>query len=336
MHNDLILKALKCSNQGRPPVWIMRQAGRYLPEYRAIRAKYSFLEMCHQPELVVEVTQLPVNLLGVDAAILFSDILVIPEALNVGLHFEDGVGPIIDRPLKTAKDVEALPNVAIREKLQFVSDSIKLLKPSLKVPLLGFCGAPFTVASYMIEGGSSRDFKKTKQWMLRDPKSFHALLQKIADYSIEYLRMQLESGADAVQIFDSWAHALGHMQFREFSLRYLDYIVRALPDAAVILYCRGSSIFASQLAETAPAAISLDWQSDITRMRNIIPKSIALQGNLDPDLLYAEHHVIKTEVKRILKGMKGDPGYIFNLGHGVHPDTPVDAVKTLIECVQEA
>lgn len=334
MKKNLFLNALKCQNAERPPIWIMRQAGRYMPEYRAIRANYSFLEMCHQPELVAEITQLPIRLLDMDAAILFSDILVIPEALGVGLRFEEGVGPIIERPLKTAADVESLPDINIRDSLKYVEEAIKLVNPELSVPLLGFCGAPFTVASYMIEGGSSRDFKKTKQWMLREPESFHRLLQKIADCSIAYLQMQAEAGVDAVQIFDSWAYALGHSQFREFSLRYLEYIVRALPDVPVIVFCRGASVFASQLAEIAPAGISVDWQADITKMRSCIPSKIAIQGNLDPDILYASPQVIQKEAGRILKAMRGDPGYIFNLGHGIHPDTPVEAVKTLVECVK--
>ncbi len=334
--NDLFLNALRCSNNGRPPIWIMRQAGRYLPEYRAMRQKFSFLEMCHQPELVAEITQMPISLLGYDAAILFSDILVIPEALNLGLRFEEKIGPIIERPLCSSHDVESLPIINIGEKLNYVAEAIKLVKPSLKVPLLGFCGAPFTVASYMIEGGSTRDFKKTKQWMLRDPKSFHKLLTKIADHSITYLKMQKAAGVDAVQIFDSWAHVLGHTQFREFSLHYLKYIKDALEEIPLILYCRGSSVFATQLAELAPAGISLDWQADITKMRQTISSKIALQGNLDPDILYADPATIRSEARQMLKGMQGDRGYIFNLGHGIHPDTPVDAVRTLIDCVKES
>jgi uroporphyrinogen decarboxylase len=314
----------------------MRQAGRYMPEYRQLRAKYSFIEMCHQPELVAEITQMPLRVFGFDAAILFSDILVIPEALGVGLHFEEGIGPIIERPLQSAADITKLPIPDIAKSLHYVPDAIRLLKPQLKVPLLGFCGAPFTVASYMIEGGSSRDLKKTKQWMLRDPESFHVLLDKIADSTIEYLNLQIEAGVDAIQIFDSWAHFLGHAQFRQFSLAYFDKIMRGISkrDIPIILFCRGSAAFAPILAEIAPAAISLDWNAEIAHMRTRIPSTIALQGNLDPDILYGDKHTIRKEVNNILTGMQGDPAYIFNLGHGIHPDTPVDAVKILVECVQ--
>lgn len=335
--NDLLLKALRCQNTtSRPPLWIMRQAGRYMPEYRALRSKYSFLEMCHNPELVAEVTQLPIRSFGMDAAILFSDILVIPEALGVGLRFEDTKGPIIERPLNSAFDVASLPTVSISEKLSYVDQSIRLLKPELKVPLIGFCGAPFTVASYMIEGGSNRDLRKTKQWLLRDPLSFHRLLTKLTDDTIEYLKMQINAGVDAIQIFDSWAHVLGHTQFREFSLAYFDRILNAIRqfDIPVILFCRGASVFATQLAQIAPSAISLDWNSDILQMRKIIPGKVALQGNLDPDVLYAEPSIIRKEAKRILDGMKGEPGYIFNLGHGIHPDISPDAVKVLVEFVK--
>lgn len=334
--NDLLLQALGGRNEGRPPIWVMRQAGRYMPEYRSLRAKYSFIEMCHQPELAAEITQMPIRTFGYDAAILFSDILVIPEALGLGLRFEEGRGPIIERPLQSREDVANLPTPNISEKLHYVAEAIRLVHPQLKVPLLGFCGAPFTVASYMIEGGSSRDLKRTKQWMLRDPDSFHRLLSKIADCTIDYLNMQAEAGVHAVQIFDSWAHFLSHAQFREFSLAYFTHIMRGIKNSAlpVILFCRGSAAFAPLLAEISPAAISVDWNVDMQQMRQIIPKGIALQGNLDPDILYADSHTIRKEVNRLLQGMHGDPAYIFNLGHGIHPDTPVDAVKTLIECVQ--
>lgn len=336
MKNDKLLLALRCKNEGRPPLWVMRQAGRYLPEYRKLREKHAFLEMCHRPELAAEVTLLPLKTLDFDAAILFSDILVIAEALGVGLRFEESKGPIIERPLSTAKDVAALSIPNIDEKLRYVSEAIKLVLPQLQVPLIGFCGAPFTVASYMIEGGSSRDMKKTKQWLLRDPKSFHQLLDVITTCSIAYLRMQMASGVAAVQIFDSWANVLGHAQFREFSLAYLEKLVKVVKGSGVpvILFCKGSSVWASQLAEISPSGISVDWQADLSHVRKVVPRSIALQGNLDPDILYAGNDKIRAETKRLLQSMKGDAGYVFNLGHGIHPDTPVEAVKTLIEIVR--
>jgi uroporphyrinogen decarboxylase len=333
--NDLLLQALQCRNQSRAPVWLMRQAGRYMPEYRALRSKYSFLEMCHHPELITEVTLLPIRSFGMDAAILFSDILVIPEALKVGLRFDDGVGPIIERPLQTSADIDALPTVDMRSALNYVAQGITLLRPQLKVPLLGFSGAPFTMASYMIEGKSSRDLRKTKQWMLRDPASFHKLLSRLTNDAIDYLHMQIDAGVQAVQIFDSWAGVLAPGHFREFSLDYLEKIVKGIkPRVPVILFCRGSSVFAPQLAEIHPSAISLDWHCDLGVMRNQLPKNMALQGNLDPDILYAPLPVIRKEVNKLLKMMEGDQGYIFNLGHGITPDVPVDSVRELIDCIK--
>lgn len=335
LFNDRFIHALKCRNESRPPIWLMRQAGRHLASYRALRQKHSFLEMCHQPELIAEVSLLPVKAYELDAAILFSDILIIPEALGVGLRFEDQIGPIIERPLADAEEVKKLPDPSEFPFL-FVKEGIQCLKPSLKIPLIGFCGAPFTVASYMIEGRTSRDFKKTKRWMLKDPEGFHLLLHKIADWSVTYLNLQIEAGVDAVQIFDSWANALAHRQFREFSLYYLDYILKRIKkDVPVILFCRGSSVFAPQLAEIHPAAIGLDWNCSLPQMRKIIPSSVALQGNLDPDLLYAPLAKIKEEANHLLDEMEGDKGFIFNLGHGIFPDVTEEAVRTLIDCVRE-
>jgi len=335
MQNDLFLKALQCKNDsGRPPIWIMRQAGRYMPQYRKIREKHSFLEMCHTPEIATEITLQPIREFNMDAAILFSDILVIPEALGVGLQFIESRGPVIERPIRTKQDVEQLPNADVRTKLHYVSEAIRLLKPELKVPLIGFCGAPFTVASYMIEGESSRDLKRTKQWMLRDPNGFHSLLQRLADDSIEYLNMQIDAGVDAIQIFDSWANFLGANQFREFSLEYLNKILRGIKKTPTILFCRGSSVFAKDLASILPSGISLDWNADLQRVRKEVPTGVALQGNLDPDILYGSKNVIEREVNRLLSDMKDDPGYIFNLGHGIKPDMSVESVRTLVECVQ--
>lgn len=333
--NTLLLDALLCRNTGRPPVWLMRQAGRYMPEYKALRSKYSFLDMCHQPELIAEVTQLPLRAFGMDAAILFSDILVIPEALGLGLQFEDGIGPIFERPLNSALDIETLAKVQIQDSLSYVAEGIRLVLPDLKVPLIGFCGAPFTVASYMIEGRSNRDLHKTKKWMLQHSESFHQLLDKLSDLSIEYLEMQIAAGVHAVQIFDSWAGTLGYAHFKEFSLAYMKKILdRIMGKVPVILFCRGSSIFAPELAKISPNAISIDWNANIASLRPTIPHSIALQGNLDPDILYAPTNVLKQEVIKLLQSMHGDPGYIFNLGHGISHDVPVDNVKTLVECVQ--
>lgn len=333
--NTLLIDALHCRNHSRPPIWIMRQAGRYMPEYRELRKRYSFLEMCHHPELIAKVTQLPIQAFGMDAAILFSDILVIPEALKVGLKFEDGVGPIIERPLSSPESIKKLPHIDMKEALNYVKQGISLLKPSLEVPLIGFCGAPFTLASYMIEGKASQNLLKTKQWMLRDPDSFHALLDLLAECAISFLEMQVEAGVQAVQIFDSWAGVLGYAQFKEFSLAYLDKIMKKIqPKVPVILFCKGSSTFAFDIAKISPNAISVDWNANLSAMRPTIPPTIALQGNLDPDILYGPTATIKNEASRLLQSMHGDPGFIFNLGHGITPDTPVEAVRTLVECVK--
>jgi uroporphyrinogen decarboxylase len=333
---DKLLLALNCANQGVPPIWLMRQAGRYMPDYRAIRARHSFLEMCHQPELIAEVTQLPIKAFGMDAAILFSDILVTAEALGVGLSFEDGRGPVVARPLNNEKDVKNLPQVNAEEKLGYVAEGIKLVRRQLEVPLIGFCGAPFTVASYMIEGGSSSDLKKTKQWMLTNPESFHSLLEKITDLTLDYLTLQMDAGVDAIQIFDSWANQLGWNQFSEYSYKYMkkltDYVkARQVP---VILFCKGSSVFAPLLKEALPSAISLDSNCNMAAMRKVIPFNIAIQGNLDPDILYAPHYKIEQEVRDLLNTMHGDPAFIFNLGHGIKPDTPYDAVRVLVDTVK--
>lgn len=328
----LFLEALHCENHtGRPPVWLMRQAGRYLPEYRKMREKHDFLTMCHTPEIAHEVTLMPIKRFEMDAAILFSDILVIPEALDVGLHFDEGIGPIIDHPIK---DPATLPSINIKEKLSFVKETILSLKQELTVPLIGFAGAPFTLASYMIEGKSSKTLAKTKEWMFKDPASFHKLLTLLTNYTIDYLNMQIEAGVDAIQLFDSWAHVLSSHHFKEFSLHYMNKILKGI-HIPTILFCRGSSTFAPLMAEANPAAISIDWNGDLATIRETLPKNIALQGNLDPDLLLAPKEVLITETKRLLKNMSNDPGYIFNLGHGVTPKVPPENVQALVDTIKE-
>ncbi len=326
------LSALSAKNVGRPPIWVMRQAGRYLPEYRALRQKYSFLTLAHTPELAAEITLQPIRRFGMDAAILFSDILVIAEAFGVGLAIEEGVGPLIERPLHSSVDVARLQVPAVEEALSYVRSAIDILGKELSVPLLGFCGAPFTVASYMIEGKSSRDLKKTKQWMLRDPASFHALLEKIAEASIAYLNMQAAGGVACVQIFDSWANSLAPAQFREFSLKYLQKMVERVT-CPVLLFCRGSPLFVEELAKTGARGIALDWSGDVAVARKRVAHTV-LQGNLDPMVLYAPKQTIQKETRCLLESMRHDTAYIFNLGHGVLPDTPLESMETLVDTVQ--
>lgn len=333
--NRRFLQALECRNPSGPPVWLMRQAGRHMASYRTLREHYSFLQMCHEPDLITQATMLPIKAYAMDAAILFSDILVVAEAMGVGLRFEEQIGPIIERPIRSQRDIEGLP-LPDPLKLQFVAQGIRQLKSQLQVPLIGFCGAPFTVASYMIEGKSSRDHKATKRWMFNDPQGFHDLLNRISDWSIAYLKLQIEAGVDAIQIFDSWANTLDHHSFREFSLAYLEKLLKGIRHSNIpaILFCRGSSVFAPQLAELQPAGIGLDWNCKMASMRNCIANSIALQGNLDPDMLYAPLPRLEAEVRRLLNEMEGDPGFIFNLGHGLHPDVSEKAVMTLVDCVK--
>lgn len=336
MANARFLQALAGRNEGRPPLWIMRQAGRYLPEYRALRAKHSFHEMTHRSDLIAEVTLLPLRRFAFDAAILFSDILVVGEAFGKTFSFIDGKGPVLEVPLSSAQDVDRLPNPDLSS-LAFVADGIRELLPSLTVPLIGFCGGPFTVASYLIEGGASRDLRKTKRWMWNDPVSFHKLLQSVTRLSIAYLQTQLAAGVHAVQIFDSWANVLAYPQFQEYCLPYLKAILDGIGgQVPAIVYCRGSSVFAEALANIQPSAVGIDWNADLAAVRRRVGKGVALQGNLDPDMLYAPASVLERQVRRLLNAMRGDPSYIFNLGHGVPPDVPVESMALLTRCVQES
>lgn len=334
--NDLLLKALSGNNQAsRPPVWLMRQAGRYMQSYQKLRSQYSFLDLCNHPERIAEVTELPIKEFGFDAAIVFSDILLITQVLGSDLRFDDGVGPQLSPVLTTPMDVKKLHGRSDLSSLSHVLDGIRLLKTRLKVPLIGFAGAPFTIASYMIGGGgkSSPALEKTKKWMMTEKESFHELLGIIADITADYLNLQIDAGCDAIQLFDSWAHVLGAAHFEEFSLSYMRRIFSKLKKCPVILFCRGSSIFCEQLASLTPAAISLDWQSDLSLIRKKIPK-ITLQGNLDPDiLLFGDTACVEREARGLLDKMRGDPAFIFNLGHGILPMTPEENVRTLIRTI---
>ncbi len=254
------------------------------------------------------------------------------------MSFEEGKGPVFERPLKSTKDIYDLPKVAIVEKLQYVFSAIKLLKSELTVPLLGFAGAPFTVASYMIEGGASKDLRRTKKWMLEEPESFHHLLKVLTEHTIHYLQAQHQAGVVAVQVFESWAQMLAYPQFKEFSLPYLKLIVDALKAQGipVTLFARGSSLLAHELTALQPACLSVDWNGDLSLVRKAIGSKIALQGNLDPEVLLCSPKTVKREVQRILTEMKGDPSYIFNLGHGIMPETSIDSVQALIDTIHES
>ena len=337
LQNDLLIRAALSQSTERPPVWMMRQAGRFMPEYWEIKNKYSFLEMCKTPEIAADVTMLPVDLLGIDAAILFSDILVTAEAMGGDLSFEQGVGPRFSNPVRNQADVENLQTDCLN-RLEYVADAIRVVQERLagRIPLIGFAGAPFTILSYLVEGGSSKDFKRTKLLLNNDPKLAHQLLQKIADVTISYLNMQIDAGVNAVQLFDSWAVALSWNDYRDFSHYYNKYILahikRSVP---VISFCKGSSVFAPMMAEANPDVVSVDWNADLKNVKQVLPKGIAVQGNLDPFVLYADKHVIKEKILQLFERMRGEEGFIFNLGHGIMPDIPFDHVKYAVDVVRE-
>lgn len=329
---SIFLDAIHGVNTGKTPIWLMRQAGRALPAYRQLRTKISLLEMFHRSDLINEVVNLPLQALDLDAAILFADLLTVLDGFGIAWDFEEGKGPLIG-----PCDLKNLHKKTAAEAYDYLGRAIRQLKQTLKVPLIGFSGAPFTVASYLIEKKTSRDLTLTKEWMYTDPEGFHALLRTLSDAIIDYLNYQIDAGVDALQIFDSWAHVLGINAFRTFIIPHLRYILSHLnnPSIPVILFCKGSCFFASELATLAPAAISLDWQGEISTIRSQIPRSIALQGNLDPSILLGSAKQIQSETRRILDSMRSDPGYVFNLGHGILPSTPFENLQTLVECVRD-
>ena len=336
--DSLLIKAAFSQKTERPPVWMMRQAGRFMPEYWEIKNKYSFLEMCKTPEIAADVTMLPVDLLDIDAAILFSDILVTGEAMGGELSFTQGIGPKLANPVRTAADVDAL-ETEVGDRLQYVADAIKVVQQRLNgsIPLIGFAGAPFTVMSYLVEGGSSKDFKLTKLMLHNHPELAHKLLAKIAKVTTDYLNLQIAAGVNAVQIFDSWAQALSWDDYREFSHQYIQQIIAGLhrKDIPVISFCKGSSVFAPLMAEAKPDVISIDWNVDLKDMKQRLPAGMAVQGNLDPHILYADKSVIKDRIHRLFERMRGEEGFIFNLGHGIMPDIPFDNVKYAVEVIKE-
>lgn len=335
--NDLLLRALRCEKVERIPVWLMRQAGRYMPQYQLLRTKYSLWQLFHIPELAAEVSYLPIDLLGVDALIVFSDILILAEGLGLTLEFPDKGGPRIYPPIRSKQQIEQLSVQAVEEKLIFVSETLQLIKKQIRVPLIGFCGGPFTVATYLIDSTSKERFFYTKQWMKKDPKGFIELLTILTKASVIYLKAQIQAGAEVVQIFDSWANILSEEEFGQFCLPFLQQIVKEVQSVApVILFCRDSSIRYELLADLAPAAISLDWHLPMKVLREKISASIALQGNLNPELLKKSSNEIERQVSAFLNSMKGSKGFIANLGHGVLPDIPFENVKLFVDMVKSA
>jgi uroporphyrinogen decarboxylase len=344
LSNDRLLRALAREPVDRTPVWIMRQAGRYLPEYRATRAKAgSFLGLATNPEFACEVTLQPLERFPLDAAILFSDILMIPKAMGVGLSFEEGEGPRIERPLRSASDIDALPVPDPARELKFVMDAVALIRRELagRVPLIGFAGSPWTVATYMVEGGSSRDFPKTKALLYGDPKALHRLLAKLARATTDYLNAQIAAGAQAVMIFDTWGGALSTPAYLEFSLAYMEHIAadlireREARRVPVILFTKGGGAWLERMAMTGVDALGIDWMTELAGARRTVSDRVALQGNMDPGVLFSSPAAIRAEVARILESYGRGPGHVFNLGHGIQPGVDPDRVATMVAAVQE-
>ncbi|MBN1398868.1 MAG: uroporphyrinogen decarboxylase [Bacteroidetes bacterium] len=339
MINDLFLRACKREPVERTPVWLMRQAGRYLPEYRAIRAKTDFLTLCRTPELAAEVSIQPVEIIGTDACIIFSDILVLPEAMGVKLFIEENTGPYFENPVRTRADIDKLIVPDPCRELKYVMDAIRLTRKNLnnRVPLIGFAGSPWTLATYLAEGKGSRNFSSIKELIYTNPKDAHALLDKLARTTAAFLSAEIEAGAQAVQIFDTWGGILPPDEFREFSLRYIEQVLKLLKHngAPAIVFCKNCGHSLEAIADTGCSVVGIDSSIDIEKARMLIGSYTALQGNLDPALLYAGPDRIREGVKRILGKFGKGSGHIFNLGHGVLPDTPVGHVKAFVQAVKE-
>ena len=344
LQNDLLLRALLRQPTPRTPVWMMRQAGRYLPEYRATRAKAgSFLQLCMNPELACEVTLQPLDRYRLDAAILFSDILTVPHAMNVGLSFETGEGPKIARPVRTSADIDKLPIPDPEGELRYVMDAVRTIRRELngRVPLIGFAGSPWTVGTYMVEGGGSRNFEHIKGMLYGAPQELHRLLDVITRATIAYLNGQVAAGAQALMVFDTWGGALTPADYREFSLRYMQQIVDGVTREAegrrvpVILYTKGGGDWLDHMAATGCDALGVDWMTDLADARRTVQDTVALQGNLDPSVLYAPPARIREQVGKVLASYGQGPGHVFNLGHGIHPEVKPELALAMIEAVHE-
>lgn len=330
------MKACRGEPVDRTPVWIMRQAGRYLPEYREIRNKYDFLTMCRTPELAAEVTLQPVRRLGVDAAILFADILLPLPGMGLELSFAANEGPVLGNPIRSLDDARRLRLHEPAETLPYVMETIRILRRELegKVPLIGFAGAPFTLASYMIEGGGSREYRLTKSLMWNAPEAWSTLMEKLAEVTLRYLKTQVEAGAQALQLFDSWAGALSPADYREYVLPYSRRILEGLKETGVpvIHFAHHASAYLELVREAGGDVIGLDWRIEMGEARRRLGKEVPVQGNLDPMTLFAPPETIEARVAEILE-QAGPRGHIFNLGHGIHKETPVEHVVALVEAV---
>ena len=344
LKNDRFLKALMREPVDVTPVWMMRQAGRYLPEYRATRKQAgNFMNLCQSPELACEVTLQPLRRYPFDAAILFSDILTIPDAMGQGLYFEEGEGPRFRKVIRSEADVEQLPEIKTENDLTYVTDAVALIRRELNgsVPLIGFSGSPWTLATYMIEGGGSKDFRVAKEFMYNNPEAMHLLLDKLADAVIDYLNSQIRAGAQAVQIFDTWGGILTTTNYLDYSLAYMKKIVANLINenegrlVPIILFTKNGGLWLESIADSGATAVGLDWTIEIGKARERIGERCALQGNMDPSILYASPQAIQAEVGNILASFGNGNGHVFNLGHGITPEVNPDNVSAFVDAVHE-
>jgi uroporphyrinogen decarboxylase len=344
LKNDLYIRALLRQPTDRTPIWVMRQAGRYLPEYRQLRAEAgSFMNLCTNPELACEVTLQPLRRFPLDAAILFSDILTIPDAMGLGLYFAEGEGPRFEKVIRSLDDVKQLKRPDPETSLAYVMEAVALIRKNLDgdVPLIGFSGSPWTLATYMVEGGSSKAFARIKNMIYGDPQTAHLLLDKLADAVIDYLNAQIESGAQAVQIFDTWGGVLAPDMFRSFSLHYLEKIVNGLHRSydgmtiPVVLFCKGCNSHLEAIADTGCDGVGLDWTMTLSEARARVGERVALQGNLDPAIMLTNPEIIEEQVKQVLASFGKGHGHVFNLGHGITPEVDPHHMTVLCESVRE-
>lgn len=335
--NDLFLRALKGETVERPPVWMMRQAGRYLPDFMKLKEKYDFFTRCRTPELATEITVMPIHQVGTDAAILFSDILVVPQAMGVDIEMRPGVGPWVPNPIRTAKQVNDIIVPNVYEELGYVYDAIKMTKQELndEVPLIGFAGSPWTILCYLVQGQGSKNFDKAKEFCFTDPMAAHTLLQKITDTTIAYLKGKVEVGVDAVQLFDSWGGMLSPVDYQEFSWQYMQQIIDALKDdIPVIAFGKGCWFALKEMSESGASALGVDWTCSPKNARYLSGGNITLQGNLDPSRLFSPPSEIKKMVHQMINEF-GKDKYIVNLGHGILPNIPVENAKAFVDAVKE-
>lgn len=342
MSKYLYIRSLLKQKIERTPVWVMRQAGRYLPEYRQVRAKAGdFLSLCKNPELACEVTLQPLRRFSLDAAILFSDILTIPDAMGLGLHFVEGEGPCFTAPLHTLRAIEQLRVPIAAEDLAYVMDAVRVIRREMPtdLPLIGFSGSPWTLACYMVEGGSSRDFKRVLRLIYEEPQAAHILLSKLAEAVCDYLDEQVRAGVDALMIFDTWGGILTTRNFHDFSLCYMQTIVEYLklkhPHIPITLFTKGGSQWLESLANTGCDALGLDWMSDLSVARSRVGSRVALQGNLDPTILLTNPGCIRAHVRQVLDSYGQGSGHVFNLGHGITPDVMPENMQVMVEAVHE-